>query len=269
MIENVIALAGEVFGSFPQSYAMGLGVNLTLAGLVFLVFWKLFAKRLAGWKIQIDRALTGKQISREILNSVIAMAASGLLSCILIYMATKGHTKIYLDIKEHSIWFALLGVPALLLLNDTWFYWVHRFLHHPSVYRFVHVEHHRSIVVNPFTSYSFHALEPVLLTLWVIPVAFIFPIYAPVLGLVQVYGIYENIKSHLGYELFPKWFHRSPLRVLTTSTYHALHHTKYQGNYGLHFRFWDRLMGTELPQYKATFDEVVARRTGHNGTNFS
>jgi Delta7-sterol 5-desaturase len=261
MFENAIAIAINVFQRFPQSYGAGLVANLTIASLVFLVFWKVFAKRLAGWKIQIDRALTGKQISRELLNTVIAMAASGILSCIMIYLATKGHTKIYFDIKDHSIWYALLGLPVLLFFNDAWFYWVHRLLHHPRVYRFVHVEHHRSIIVNPFTSYSFHALEPVLLTLWLVPVALTVPIYAPILGLVQVYGLYENIKSHLGYELFSKNFHRSPLRFLTTSTYHALHHTKYQGNYGLHFRFWDHLMGTELPQYKATFDEVVARRS--------
>jgi Delta7-sterol 5-desaturase len=262
MFENAVGLAIDVFKTFPQSYVGGLVVNLTITSLVFLVFWKLFAQRLAGWKIQIDRALTSKQISREMINTAISLAASSVLSCVVIYLATKGHTKIYLDINEHSIWIAILAFPTLLFFNDTWFYWIHRLMHHPKVYRFVHVEHHRSIVVNPYTSYSFHALEPILLTLWVVPAALLVPIYAPVLALVQVYGLYENIKSHLGYELFSKNFHASPLRFLTTSTYHALHHTKYQGNYGLHFRFWDRLMGTELPQYKATFDEVVARRAG-------
>jgi Delta7-sterol 5-desaturase len=262
MLEKAISIGMEVFAAYPQNYIGGLTLNITLTGLVFLVFWKLLAKRLARWKIQIDRALTQKQIRRELLNAALSLAVSGILSSVLIYLATKGHTKIYLDIKDHSVWFAVLGFPLLLLLNDAWFYWIHRLLHHPKVYRFIHAEHHRSIVVNPFTSFSFHALEPVLLTIWVVPVAFLVPIYMPVLALVQVYGLYENIKSHLGYELFPKRFHHSILGFLTTSTYHTLHHTRYQGNYGLHFTFWDRLMGTQLPQYQATFDEVVRRRDG-------
>ena len=40
----------------------------------------------------------------------------------------------------------LLSAAATLLcwhvLFDTWFYWCHRALHHPSIYRFVHKQHH-------------------------------------------------------------------------------------------------------------------------------
>jgi Delta7-sterol 5-desaturase len=169
-------------------------------------------------------------------------------------------TRVYTDISAYPLWVSLIGFPAMLLLNDAWFYWMHRLLHHPRIYRYVHAEHHRSINVNPLTSYSFHFAEPLLLTLWIVPFVMVFPLYAPVVGLVQIYGIYDNIKSHLGYEIYPRWLNRSPLRWLSTSTYHNLHHTKYNGNYGLHFRFWDRWMGTELPQYEADFEAIVERR---------
>jgi Delta7-sterol 5-desaturase len=45
------------------------------------------------------------------------------------------------------------------------------------------------------------------------------------------------------------------LRWINTSTFHNLHHTSSRGNYGLMFRLWDRLLGTELPDYEKRFLE--------------
>ena len=49
--------------------------------------------------------------------------------------------------------------------------------------------------------------------------------------------------------LLPRWWVRAPLlRWTNTSTFHNLHHTRLQGNYGLFTRFWDRLFGTFQPE---------------------
>ncbi len=40
---------------------------------------------------------------------------------------------------------------------------------------------------------------------------------------------------------------------LTTTTHHDLHHADRRWNFGLYFTFWDRLMGTEHPDYHARF----------------
>ena len=142
----------------------------------------------------------------------------------------------------------------------TWFYWCHRLLHHPKIFQLVHLEHHKSIDVNPFTSMSFHFAEPFLLSFWIFPVSYLFPIYAPVLGLVQIWGLLDNVKSHLGYELYPAWWNKSIFRFLTSSTHHNLHHNKFNGNYGVHFRIWDKLLGTEFKEYENEFDKVQERK---------
>jgi ring-1,2-phenylacetyl-CoA epoxidase subunit PaaE len=72
--------------------------------------------------------------------------------------------------------------------------------------------------------------------------------------------MFNNIKSHLGYELFPGWFNRFPFTILASATNHSMHHTQYNGNYGLFFRFWDWVCGTELPTTMQTFDEIHAHR---------
>ena len=81
-------------------------------------------------------------------------------------------------------------VVAGLLFNDAWFYGWHRTLHHPALFRHVHVVHHRSVDVNPFTSYSFHVVEAVLLGLWIVPAA----------G-----GDARPLTTHVAYERSPVW----------------------------------------------------------------
>jgi Delta7-sterol 5-desaturase len=260
MINTVLAFGQSLLAGFPQAYASGLIMNAAISGLLFLIFWKWLVKRLAHWKIQFGKTVAAPQIKREMRNTLFATASGAFTSCVVLFMVSMDVTRIYTNISDYPLWVALIGFPAMILFNDAWFYWMHRLIHHPRIYRYIHAEHHRSINVNPLTSYSFHFAEPLLLTLWIVPFVMVMPLYAPVVGLVQIYGIYDNVKSHLGYEIYPRWLNRSPLRWLSTSTYHNLHHTKFDGNYGLHFRFWDRLMGTELKQYEADFDKIVTRR---------
>jgi sterol desaturase/sphingolipid hydroxylase (fatty acid hydroxylase superfamily) len=122
------------------------------------------------------------------------------------------------------------------------------------MFRLVHSVHHKSVDVNPFSSYSFHAFEGFILGAWIIPAAMFLPIPLSVLGIVQVIGLLNNVYSHLGYELLPAWWVKvPPFKWLAGSTFHNLHHTKLNGNYALFFRFWDQVLGTEVPGYQAAF----------------
>ncbi len=110
--------------------------------------------------------------------------------------------------------------------------------------------------MNPFSSYSFHWVEGIILGGWILPVVCFVPIYMPMLGVLQGVGLANNVMSHLGYEFLPRSLVRVPiLRWINTSTFHNLHHTSFRGNYGLMFRFWDRLLGTELENYELAFRE--------------
>lgn len=66
--------------------------------------------------------------------------------------------------------------------------------------------------------------------------------------------------GHCGYELFPANSDGKPLfGFLTTVTHHDLHHAKARCNYGLYFTWWDRLMGTEHPDYYERFASATRR----------
>ena len=63
---------------------------------------------------------------------------------------------------------------------------------------------------------------------------------------------------HLGFEIYPKGFHKHWLgKWINTSVAHNLHHKKFDGNYGLYLLFWDRIMGTLRKDYDDTFESVI------------
>jgi Delta7-sterol 5-desaturase len=250
----------EILTSLPKNIAMGVLMTGSFIAITYFIFWKKFKTRFQSWRIQVKERVNASQIKTELGNSVLVFVVGALFSTVVAYLSTKGYTKIYTNFSDHS---ALLGIGSfflLLLIDDTWFYWCHRLLHHPKLFPYIHVVHHKSVDVNPFTSVSFHWLEPFLLTCWIFPVAFILPVYAPVLGAVQLWGLLDNIKSHLGYELYPANFNKGWLRFLTSGTHHNMHHSKFKGNYGVHFRIWDKLLGTEFKDYEAEFDKVQQRK---------
>ena len=235
--------------------------TFAIMGVVYLVFWVILAKPLRRRRIQLSRRAGLGQLLRESRHALLALAVNTVfVSAVLLNLQSTGLVKIYEGAFRYGVGYELLAGLGLLLLSDTWFYWMHRFLHSPKVYKYIHAVHHESLDVTPFTSNSFHWLEALLLTVYILPATMIFPISTATLGVVQVLGTLNNIKSHLGYELYPGWFRLFPFNQLVTSTHHNLHHTQYHGNYGLFFNFWDRVCGTELRDTNLLFEDIQQRR---------
>jgi sterol desaturase/sphingolipid hydroxylase (fatty acid hydroxylase superfamily) len=69
-----------------------------------------------------------------------------------------------------------------------------------------------------------------------------------------------NSFSHANFELKSKNYNRWLGQVLTSTTYHSLHHSRYTGHYGLGTRCLDRLFGTEWDDYEQVFDRVSSER---------
>ena len=79
--------------------------------------------------------------------------------------------------------------------------------------------------------------------------------------------IMYNVYGHLGFELYPRGFHKTWIgRWINTSVAHNLHHKKFTGNFGLYFLFWDRLLGTIREDYDATYEATTAPRKAQIAT---
>lgn len=241
---------------FIQAFASQAAGYFAVVGLVFLVVWKWGEERFRGARIQARKRFDGKQLAFELRHTLVTLLMGTVTAVVISILYANGSTALTTDP-------ATLGWPTIvatfvviLVLNDLWFYAWHRVLHHPRIFRHVHAVHHKSVDVNPFSTYSFHVVEAIVLGGWVLPTVLFVPLYLPMLGVLQGVGLANNVMSHLGYEFLPRWLLRVPLlRWINTSTYHNLHHSTLHGNYGLMLRVWDRVFGTEIPRYEQTFLE--------------
>jgi hypothetical protein len=115
-----------------------------------------------------------------------------------------------------------------------------------ALFRWMHAGHHRSRQPTPFASFAFDPAEAVA-TAWLLPaLALVIPIHIGVLIALLMLMTVTAIMNHSGWEILPARFVDGQMgRHLITATHHSLHHTSFGANYGLYFRFWDRLMGTD------------------------
>ncbi|RFZ81231.1 sterol desaturase family protein [Mucilaginibacter terrenus] len=231
-----------------------------IAGLTFFLFYKLFYKRLTSYKIQKKEAAKADFI-RDILHSLQTTLVFAAIACVVFLTPVKQITQIPPAGEELPLWWVLLSVPLSLLVHDAYFYWMHRLLHHPALFRHTHLLHHKSTNPSPWSSYSFHFLEAVAEGLVLFVVVAVMPMNAVSISLFILAGFVINVYGHLGYEIAPLWLRKTWLfELVNTSVHHNFHHSKFKGNYGLYLRFWDRTMGTEHPDYVKEYDRVQAQR---------
>ena len=238
-----------------------------IGGIAFLIFYKLFPKKFADNKIQ-SRFAKQKDFIHEILHSVQSSIVIGLIIALFLFTPLKNYSVIYQNFSEHSFLWIPLSLILALIVHDTYFYWMHRIVHHPKLYKNIHLIHHKSINPSPWTSLSFHFLEAITEALVVPLIIFVIPMHPIALIVYGMLAFFMNVYGHLGYEIAPKWFRHSFLfEIMNTSTYHNLHHSRFKGNYGLYFRVWDRLLNTENPNYVKAYDVIQKRRFGTHAPN--
>lgn len=239
---------------------------LVFSGLAYWLLWQRGGEKLAARRLNRDRPmrrLIMQEIRLSLLSSVVyaAPAAFALIAWV------NGGTAIYTD------WTAYGGAPYLLLsafiylvLQDSYYYWAHRLMHHPRLFKWMHAGHHRSRQPTPFASFAFDPAEAVA-TAWLLPaLAFVIPVHIGVVVALLILMTVTAVLNHSGWEVLPARFVNGPVgRHLISATHHSLHHTRFSANYGLYFRFWDRVMGTDwMPQSEGmgAKAEAAARTQG-------
>ena len=137
----------------------------------------------------------------------------------------------------------ILFVAGLVLL-PIWsafhFYWMHRLLHLPFIYKHVHSLHHRNVNIGPWSGLSMHPVEH-LLYLSSLLIHFVFPSHPILVYFHVIYLGPGAAMTHTGYE---DLLVRDKRRLALGTFYHQLHHRYYECNYGNQEMPWDRWFGT-------------------------
>ncbi|MBX9943172.1 MAG: sterol desaturase family protein [Reyranella sp.] len=247
--------------AWPAVWAMDTArylMGATLMATILALFWK---AGLARRKLQA-RDATAADKRREVLASLRTAFIFSLLGTIVAVGDHQGWITIYKDFGQAGPLYLVLSLAVMLVAHDAYFYWTHRAMHHRRLFGFFHRTHHLSRTPTPWAAYSFAIPEAI------VHAAFVplFLLFVPMHGLgLLAFGIVQilrNVMGHAGAEVHSAAF--GPGRWLgwnNTTTHHDLHHEAGRYNYGLYFRWWDKMMGTEHPDYRRKFEAIVSPGT--------
>ena len=205
------------------------------------------------WRAQGDRlkfdprplATKGKQftLGGQVRDNMFWSLASGVtvwtLYEVLLFWAMANGWAPVLTWEASPIWFV-----ALFFLIPIWesfyFYWIHRLLHVPFLYKRVHSLHHRNVNVGPWSGLSMHPFEHVLflgsgLIHFIVPAAPVHILYH------MQYLSLTAVTTHSGFEgLVVKDKNRLDLGTF----HHQMHHRYFECNYGSLEVPWDKCFGS-------------------------
>ena len=136
-------------------------VSLSIAVVILLGTWGLL-RRSEGHRVNAQAGV--KKQPRDAIDFVkLNRLAPAIRLCIVgaasVFAARAGWTQMYWRIDERGWGWFSLSVVCAILLHDTYFYWTHRMMHHPKLFRWFHRTHHLSHNPTPWTAYAFDPLE--------------------------------------------------------------------------------------------------------------
>ncbi|KAJ5282234.1 hypothetical protein N7497_012047 [Penicillium chrysogenum] len=198
-----------------------------------LLYHTVYDKRL----LQHPRFLPN-QIKLEINQGISAIPVMALLTVPFFLAEIRGWSKLY-DFTSDSPFFGytLLQYPLFICFTDSGIYWIHRGLHHPRVYRWLHKPHHKWAVPTPFASYAFHPLDGWSQSLPYHVYPLVFPLqkgaYLGLFIFVTVWTVLIHDAEYMPTSV-----------VINGASCHTMHHLYFNYNYGQFTTAWDRLAGT-------------------------
>lgn len=226
---------------------------------VFAILWVVLAVPLRRRKVRADSP-PRRQMAMEFLMSLRSIAIFSTVGVGMTLLDRLGAYPLSADAGSWGPGWFFASLALMILGHDAYYYWVHRAMHHPRLFRTFHRRHHRSHNPSPFTAYSFDLREALMMASFVLLWPLVVPTPWPVIGLFMLHQIFRNTMLHCGYELMPARADGRPmLDWLTTTTHHDLHHAQAGWNYGLYFTWWDRWMKTEHPEYRTQYARAAWR----------
>ncbi|KAG8904735.1 c-5 sterol desaturase [Tulasnella sp. 403] len=220
-------------------------VVLTILGIhaLYFIFASLSYYFIFNHEMMKHPKFLKNQVKLEIQASLRAFPGMTLLTLPWFMAEVRGYSKMYDDVDKYGWKYMVLSVPMYLLFTDYCIYWIHRWLHHPLIYKYIHKPHHKWLIPTPFASHAFHPVDGYFQSIPYHLFIFLFPIqrslYLVLFILVNFWSIFihdsDMISGHL---LEP---------IINGPSHHTLHHLFFTCNYGQYFTWADRVGGSYRP----------------------
>ena len=232
-------------GWIAEIYARNLGLLVLVAGGLHLA---LFTFKRQGDKGRYDARPLAREsraftLNNQVADNVVWSCASGVTvwtayEVLMLWAMANGFVPV-LAWADSPLWFVLLFV-LVPIWETFYFYWVHRLLHWPPLYRLAHAVHHRNVAVGPWSGLSMHPIEHLLylgsvLIHWVVPAHPLHIVYH------LQYFTLSAVTTHSGFEGLVVG---GKSRLALGTFHHQMHHRYFDCNYGGLEMPWDKWLGS-------------------------
>lgn len=220
------------------------GRYFLVAGIFYLVCYVWFPSKFEQRKIN-KKKYKKDQLKKEIKWSIITSFLFSITGAMMVILWQKGFTKVYTEVDLYGWWYLPLSLVIFMLAHESYYYWLHRWMHRPAVFKIVHKVHHDSNIASPFTAFSFHPIEGFFQAIFLPVMLLILPMHYVVIVVILTLMTFSSVINHLDIEIYPKNPNHFLTKWVIGATHHSHHHKFFKYNFGLYFTFWDKIAGTE------------------------
>jgi sterol desaturase/sphingolipid hydroxylase (fatty acid hydroxylase superfamily) len=249
------------FGWIFQTWAVNMVLMFVIAGGLH---WYFYMRRGQGKRLKFDHRDQARgnklwDFSNQVHDNMFWSLTSGVaqltaFQCVTMWLMANGYAPT-ITFAESPVWF-VLALVLIPIWSAFHFYWVHRLLHVPFIYRHVHALHHRNVNIGPWSGFAMHPVEhffylSTLCIHWIVashPIHLIFHVIYEAPGAAMTHAGYEDLLV------------KDKRRLALGTFYHTLHHRYYECNYGNQEMPWDRWFGTFHDGTEAATAETRARK---------
>ncbi|XP_054632442.1 lathosterol oxidase-like [Dunckerocampus dactyliophorus] len=228
-------------GTLRQIISLFLLTNVG-AQLLYMVFGALSFYCVFDHRLMKHPHFIKNQVGQEIRLATTSLFWMSFPTVMLFFWEVRGHSKLYDGINPTFLGWSevLVSIVGFLFFTDTCIYWIHRCMHHRSIYKHLHKQHHLFKIPTPFASHAFHPVDGFLQSLPYHVYPFIFPLHKVIYLSLFVFVNIWTISIHDGDYRIP-----GPLiHLINGAAHHVDHHLFFNYNYGQYFTLWDRLGGS-------------------------
>ena len=139
--------------------------------------------------------------------------------------------------ESPGLWYEFFQVPLFLLVTESTYYWIHRALHSPLLYKRMHKNHHKWVFATPFAGFAFHPVDGFLQGSPFTIFTHLFPMNKKTYTAFFAFNAFYTTILHEG-ELL------KDSKVFNGPSNHTIHHQRLNQNLGQWTTMMDRIAGT-------------------------
>lgn len=171
----------------------------------------------------------------EIKSSLIAAPIIDIMTIPWFLGEVRGKSKLYENVADYGWGYFVASIGLYLLFTDFWIYWIHRWEHHPRIYKYIHKPHHKWVMPTPWSALAFHPVDGYAQSLPYHVFVYLFPLhkylYIGLFVFVQLWTILIHDGDMISGHLLE--------RYINSPAHHTLHHLYFTCNYGQYFTWAD------------------------------